>query len=111
MKSEVELIERDEEGYLVDPDLWTKELAEEFSEEENIELNSSHWIVLNFIRDHFNQNQVAPDVRHAFKNLAQELNIDKKAAKKQLFQLFPYGYVKQACKISGMKKPRGWSTG
>ena len=28
-----------------------------------------------------------------------------------LFVLFPYGYVKQACKIAGMRKPRAWSTG
>jgi sulfur relay (sulfurtransferase) DsrC/TusE family protein len=28
-----------------------------------------------------------------------------------VFELFPYGYVKQACKIAGMKRPRGWSTG
>jgi tRNA 2-thiouridine synthesizing protein E len=28
-----------------------------------------------------------------------------------MFELFPYGYVKQACKIAGMKKPRAWSTG
>ncbi len=24
---------------------------------------------------------------------------------------FPYGYVKQACRIAGMKRPRAWSTG
>ena len=28
-----------------------------------------------------------------------------------LFMLFPYGYVKQACKIAGMRRPRAWSTG
>jgi len=28
-----------------------------------------------------------------------------------LFVLFPYGYVKQACKIAGMRRPRAWSTG
>jgi len=28
-----------------------------------------------------------------------------------MFELFPYGYVKQACKIAGMRKPRAWSTG
>ena len=28
-----------------------------------------------------------------------------------LFDLFPYGYVKQACKIAGMQRPRAWSTG
>ncbi len=31
--------------------------------------------------------------------------------RKRLFDLFPYGYVGQACKIAGIKRPRGWSTG
>ena len=35
----------------------------------------------------------------------------KEEAKQLVFELFPYGYVKQACKIAGMKKPRAWSTG
>jgi len=30
---------------------------------------------------------------------------------KRIFELFSYGYVAQACKIAGMKRPRGWSTG
>jgi tRNA 2-thiouridine synthesizing protein E len=34
-----------------------------------------------------------------------------KAGRNDLFVLFPYGYVKQACKIAGMRKPRAWSTG
>jgi len=36
---------------------------------------------------------------------------DKKEANKLIFELFPYGYVKQACKIAGMKRPRTSSTG
>jgi sulfur relay (sulfurtransferase) DsrC/TusE family protein len=32
-------------------------------------------------------------------------------ARGRLFELFPYGYVKQACKVAGMKRPRAWSTG
>ena len=35
----------------------------------------------------------------------------KEEAKKIIFDLFPYGYVKQACKIAGMQRPRAWSTG
>jgi tRNA 2-thiouridine synthesizing protein E len=34
-----------------------------------------------------------------------------KAGRNDLFVLFPYGYVKQACKIAGMRRPRAWSTG
>lgn len=104
-------LERDDEGYLVEPDDWSDEIAQKFAIEEQIELNDEHWIILNFIRQHYHVNQVAPDVRHAFKHLAAEKDCDKRVAKKRLFELFPYGYVKQACKISGMKRPRGWSTG
>jgi len=32
-------------------------------------------------------------------------------SRNMVFELFPYGYVKQACKIAGMKRPRAWSTG
>ncbi|MEO1941218.1 MAG: TusE/DsrC/DsvC family sulfur relay protein, partial [Candidatus Thioglobus sp.] len=53
----------------------------------------------------------ASDVRHIFKQLGVDLDISKKEAKAKLFSLFPYGYVQQACKISGMRRPRGWSTG
>ena len=34
-----------------------------------------------------------------------------KEGRNDLFRLFPYGYVKQACKIAGMRRPRAWSTG
>lgn len=104
-------LERDSEGYLVDPELWSESVAETFAKEEGITLNEHYWNVLNFIRQHWNHHHVAPDVRHVVKYLAEVLAMDKKQAKQHLFELFPYGYVKQACKISGMKRPRNWSTG
>lgn len=30
---------------------------------------------------------------------------------RRLFELFSYGYLGQACKIAGMRRPRAWSTG
>src|SRR5665811_1095740 len=104
-------VDRDAEGYLMNPDNWADDIAIKIAKEENIDLNESHWQVLNFIREYFAENRVVPDVRHVDAYLATENNIDKKEAKKLLFKLFPYGYVKQACKISGMRKPRAWSTG
>ena len=104
-------LDRDAEGYLVNPDDWTDEIAIELAKEENIDLTESHWQILRFIREYYGENSVVPDVRHVDEYLATENKIDKKEAKKTLFKLFPYGYVKQACKISGMRKPRAWSTG
>ena len=104
-------LERDTEGYLIDPENWTEDIAKELAKEEGIELNNSHWIIINCMRNYYTEHSVAPDVRHVTNYLATEAQLDKKEAKKLIFKLFPYGYVKQACKISGMKKPRAWSTG
>lgn len=102
---------RDPEGYIVDPDDWSEALAEQLAAEENLQLTQDYWPVLHFMREYWQLHKIAPDVRHVTKFLAESNGYDKKEAKKQLFQLFPYGYVKQACKIAGMQRPRGWSTG
>jgi tRNA 2-thiouridine synthesizing protein E len=98
----------DEEGYLIDPQTWNEEVAEVFAREESIVLNDNHWEVIRFMRDYYAEHQVAPDVRHVTKHLAEHLGGD---TRNMVFELFPYGYVKQACRIAGMKRPRGWSTG
>ncbi len=102
---------RDAEGYLVEPDDWSEDIANELAKEENIELDEMVWQVLNFIRSYYSEQSVVPDVRHVMSYLADEKNCGKREAKKLIFKLFPYGYVKQAVKIAGMKKPRAWSTG
>jgi len=51
------------------------------------------------------------DVRHVLKRLQNKLGVSKHDAKMRMLELFPYGYVKQAVKMAGMKQPRAWSTG
>lgn len=98
----------DEEGYLIDPIKWNVSLAEEFSRQEDIQLTKDHWDAIYFMRQYYEEHQVAPDVRHVMKHLAEHCG---QKSRNKIFELFPYGYVKQACKIAGMKRPRGWSTG
>lgn len=102
---------RDNEGYIVNPDDWNETFAQILATEEGLELNQDYWTILNFMREYWQQHKIAPDLRHVLKHLAEHHGVDKKAAKKHLFNLFPYGYVKQACKLAGMQRPRGWSTG
>jgi len=104
-------VERDSEGYIIDPEDWNEELAGQLAEEEGLKLTDDYWAVLCFMREYWQQHKVAPDVRHVLKHLTTVQGIQKKYAKQQLFELFPYGYVKQACKIAGMQRPRVWSTG
>ena len=108
METTMQLPAVDAEGYVIDPQDWSEALAQEFARQENIQLTEDHWEVIRFMREYFDEHQVIPDARHVMKHLATRLGT---ASRNMLFELFPYGYVKQACRIAGMKRPRAWSTG
>ena len=96
----------DEEGYLVDITVWSKELADLIAEDENIDMNDDHWEVVNFLRDYYEEYQIAPAIRVLTKAIKKTLG-DDKGNSKYLYELFPYGPAKQACKIAGLPKPTG----
>ena len=100
----------DDEGYLVDPVNWNEQVAQALARQERIVLSEEHWAVIRFMREYYESHQIAPDARHVMKHLA-AIKGAGKAGRNDLFALFPYGYVKQACKIAGMRRPRAWSTG
>ena len=97
----------DEEGYLIEPEDWSEDLARNLAEREGLELSGAHWEALCFMRAYYAEHRVAPDARFVIQHLSRKLQGDRNL----LFRLFPYGYVRQACKIAGMKRPRAWSTG
>lgn len=96
----------DEEGYLVDITVWNKELADLIALDEKIEMNDDHWEVVNFLRDYYEEYQIAPAIRVLTKAVKKSLGADK-GNSKYLYELFPYGPAKQACKIAGLPKPTG----
>ncbi len=98
----------DDEGYLIEPQDWNEEVAKQLALQENIQLTKDHWDAIRFMREYYADHQIAPDVRHVMKHLEKRLGSESRNA---VFELFPYRYVKQACKIAGMKRPRAWSTG
>ena len=69
----MQLPDIDDEGYLVDPLTWTEEIANEFASQENIQLTTDHWDAINFMRKWYDESQVAPDVRHVTKHLAETI--------------------------------------
>jgi tRNA 2-thiouridine synthesizing protein E len=103
-------LEIDAEGYLIEPDDWDETAAVQLAASEGVELTDEHWKVLSFMRSYYDEHRVAADARFVVKFIAEEMSLGRQA-RNYLFKLFPYGYVQQACKIAGMKRPRGWSTG
>lgn len=98
--------EADEEGYLVDISAWNKDLAELIAKDENIEMTDDAWEVVNFLRNYYEEYQIAPAVRVLTKAIKKSLGPEK-GNSKYLYELFPYGPAKQACKIAGLPKPTG----
>lgn len=99
---------RDSEGYLIEPGDWTEAVAEALGREIGIVLTDDHWDVIRFMRRYYEEHQIAADARFAIRHLDARY---PGQGRKRLFELFPYGYVGQACKVAGMKRPRAWSTG
>ena len=96
----------DEEGFLVDLGDWTKEIAEEMAKGDDVELSDEHWEVINFLRDYYEEYQIAPAVRVLTKAIGKKMGKDK-GNSKYLYSLFPYGPGKQGCRFAGLPKPTG----
>tara|TARA_B100001750_G_C15366903_1_gene525234 strand:+ start:204 stop:536 length:333 start_codon:yes stop_codon:yes gene_type:complete len=99
-------LETDEEGYLANLNDWEKEVATVMAEAEDLELSDDHWEIINFLREYYEEYQIAPAVRVLTKAVGKKLGADK-GNSKYLYELFPYGPAKQACKFAGLPKPTG----
>ncbi len=94
-------LEVNEEGFLARPEEWNEEIAAFLArKEENIEeMSGDHWAVVNYIREFYLENGVAPMVRKICKSTGLKL--------KYIYELFPSGPAKGAAKIAGLPKPDG----
>ncbi|MEZ5766476.1 MAG: TusE/DsrC/DsvC family sulfur relay protein [Paracoccaceae bacterium] len=99
-------VECDEEGYITNLSDWTKELAEVIAKNEDLEMDADRWEVVNFLREYYDEYQIAPAVRVLIKAAKKSMGPDK-GNNKYMYELFPYGPAKQACKIAGLPKPTG----
>lgn len=99
-------VEVDEEGYLINLGEWDEDIAKYLAAEEKVDMTENHWEVVNFLREYYSEYQIAPAIRVLTKAIAKKLGADK-GNNKYLYELFPYGPAKQACKIAGLPKPTG----
>lgn len=99
-------IEVDDDGYIINLDDWDKDLAVELAAQDGITLTESHWEVINFLRDYYKQYQIAPMIKILVKEIGKVLGPEK-GNTKYLYELYPGGPAKQACRYAGLPKPTG----
>ncbi|MFH1530632.1 MAG: TusE/DsrC/DsvC family sulfur relay protein [Pseudomonadota bacterium] len=94
------VLEVDEDGFIEDPSLWNEKIAAALAIGEHVDvLSEDHWKVVNYLRDYFQKFGVAPMIRKLCKETGFKL--------KEIYDLFPSGPAKGACKIAGLPKPTG----
>ena len=100
------ILETDEEGYLSNLADWSEEVAQKMATDDNCHLTDDHWEVINFLRDYYAKYQIAPPIRVLTKAIGKKLGPEK-GSSRYLYELFPYGPAKQACRYAGLPKPTG----
>ncbi len=93
-------IDVDEDGFMEDPDLWNKSVAMALATTEGVdELTEEHWKLVDYLRDYYLKFGIAPMIRKLCKETGFPL--------KKVYELFPSGPAKGACKVAGLAKPTG----
>ncbi len=93
-------VEVDEEGFLVNSEDWTEDMAPEIAKEEGIDqLTDAHWKVINFIRQDYKEKGQVPTIRRMKKVGGIPTG--------ELYELFPQGPAKKSAKVAGFGKPQG----
>ena len=98
--------ETDEEGYLANINDWEPGVAEVMAKQDDLTLTDEHWAIINFLREYYEEYQIAPAVRVLTKPVGKKMGADK-GNSQYLYGLFPYGPAKQACRYAGLPKPTG----
>jgi dissimilatory sulfite reductase related protein len=86
-----------EDGYLIDPSQWTREVAQAIAAEEGITLTDGHWKVIDFLKKDFTATGVLASMRR--------INKTGGIPTKELYDLFPDGPLKKAARIAGLARP------
>jgi TusE/DsrC/DsvC family sulfur relay protein len=93
-------VEVDEDGFIQQPELWDQQLALALARTDGVtELTDAHWKIIHYIRNYFHEFEIAPMIRKMCKETGFSL--------REIYDLFPSGPAKGACKVAGLPKPTG----
>ena len=92
--------EVDGDGFLANPNIWDKDVARLIARYDGIEnMGEKHWAVIDIIRNNYEEKGMAPMIR----TICQETGLRLR----EIYELFPLGPARGACRVAGLPKPDG----
>jgi TusE/DsrC/DsvC family sulfur relay protein len=93
-------IDVDEDGFMMEPEQWNEQVACALGTTEGVDdMSEDHWKIVHYLRNYYQQYGIAPMIRKLCKETGFPL--------KKIYELFPSGPAKGACKVAGLAKPTG----
>lgn len=97
-------IQFDQQGFLVNLDDWSRDIAAAIALQEGLTLTPGHWEILDALRSFYLEYDLSPAMRILVKHIKETLGEDK-GNSIYLMTLFPGSPAKLASKIAGLPKP------
>ncbi|MDR1182777.1 MAG: TusE/DsrC/DsvC family sulfur relay protein [Bacteroidales bacterium] len=89
----------DGDGFLLNPEIWNDDVAVAIAKEDGITMTEQHWAIVRVIRRNFEEKGNAPMIRTVCRETGFKL--------KDIYELFPLGPARGACRVAGLPKPDG----
>ncbi|MDR1878185.1 MAG: TusE/DsrC/DsvC family sulfur relay protein [Bacteroidales bacterium] len=89
----------DGDGFLTNPEIWNEDVAMTIAQEDGITMTDKHWLVVRVIRANYEEKGNAPMIRTVCRETGLKL--------KDIYELFPLGPARGACRVAGLPKPDG----
>jgi TusE/DsrC/DsvC family sulfur relay protein len=96
----------DEDGHLYNFSDWNEGVALYFAGLTKIEMGEDHWMVINFLREYYDEYKIGPHIRILSRAMSKKLG-HSKGNTMYLYELFPGGQHASADRIAGLPKYRG----
>ncbi len=88
------------DGFLEEMSSWTRELAKELAEKNNLgPLTKDHWEIIDFVREFYRTNGIGPPI----------VRISRETGFRSdyICHLFPCGVARGAYRLAGLPRPHG----
>ena len=95
-----DMLSVDEDGFIQEPEKWNEDVAKALALTEGVDdMGDDHWKLVHYLRNYYLEYGSAPMIRKLCKETGFKL--------KKVYELFPSGPAKGACKVAGLPKPTG----
>lgn len=97
-------VELDGGGFMTNRQQWSPQVAEALALRNGLKLTAAHWEIIHFVQQYHETYSIEPPMRALVTAVKKHFG-EARGNSRYLYQLFPGGPAKDACRYAGLPKP------